>query len=166
MATGIYSNGHEILVIGYGSTLRCDDGAGFLLVQQLQEENLAGLHCITTHQLTPEFSAIIAQANEVIFVDTYPCPDAPDIAGNIYREIPADQLMREPHRYIERRVTHGSSPENLIGMTWSLYAARPPACVVAIPGFNFSLGEDVSPVTRNKMAEAREFILRKLMHHA
>jgi len=166
MENHTYPRDHEILVIGYGNTLRCDDGAGFLLVQQLQEENLSGLHCVTTHQLTPEFSAIIAEAAEVIFVDTYPCPDAPDIAANIYREIQADQHMRAPHRYIERRVTHGSSPENLMGMTWSLYAARPKACVVAIPGFNFALGEELSPVTRNRSSEAREFILRKLLHHA
>lgn len=159
-------NNQRLLVIGYGNTLRSDDGAGFLLVQQLQEEHHPGLHCITTHQLTPELSSIIAEAPDVIFVDTYPCPDAPEAAENIYREIPVHRHVRENRRYIDRRVSHGCSPESLLETTWTLYAARPPSFVVAIPGFNFTLGENLSPVTVNKMNEARDFIFRKMLHHA
>lgn len=160
------SRNDTILVIGYGNTLRRDDGAGYLLARDLHDENLPGLHCVMTHQLTPEMSALVAEASEVIFVDAYPCPDAPESAETIYRSIhPAERASGEKH-YIERRITHGCSPERLMDMTRQLYVSQPPASLIAIPGFNFTLGEEISSVTRQKMHEARDFILRKLFHHA
>ena len=47
----------ELLVIGYGNTLRRDDGVGPKVVEALATENLPGVQPLVCPQLTPEIAA-------------------------------------------------------------------------------------------------------------
>ncbi|MGF1587982.1 MAG: hydrogenase maturation protease [Pleurocapsa sp.] len=57
------------LVIGYGNTLRSDDGAGQSAANQIAAWGLPNVRSLAVHQLTPELAEDIANADTVIFVD-------------------------------------------------------------------------------------------------
>ena len=59
----------NFLVIGYGNTLRSDDGAGQRVAEKIGQWELPGVGALAVHQLTPELAENIAQADAVIFVD-------------------------------------------------------------------------------------------------
>jgi hydrogenase maturation protease len=50
-------NNFKILLIGYGNTLRNDDGVGVRIAEIIAEENRPHVQVIATHQLTPELAA-------------------------------------------------------------------------------------------------------------
>src|SRR5690348_5980583 len=57
------------LVIGYGNTLRSDDGAGPRAAAEVGAWGVPGLRAWAVHQLTPELASPIASARLVVFVD-------------------------------------------------------------------------------------------------
>ncbi len=60
----------SVLVIGYGNTLRGDDGAGCYVAERLCALNHEpGLKVLSLHQLTPELAQPVAEAGLVIFID-------------------------------------------------------------------------------------------------
>jgi len=59
-----------ILVIGYGNTLRRDDGVGVRAAEMMAADSrFADVEVLTVYQLTPELSLDIATASLVVFVD-------------------------------------------------------------------------------------------------
>ena len=56
----------NVLVIGYGNELRCDDGIGQRVVKEL---HLSKVKSLAVHQLTPELAETLANADLAIFVD-------------------------------------------------------------------------------------------------
>ena len=59
----------DALVIGYGNTLRGDDGIGPAVAEAVAALGLPGVRVIVAHQLTPELAADLADAQLVVFVD-------------------------------------------------------------------------------------------------
>ena len=57
------------LVIGYGNTLRRDDGLGPRLAEAIDQLNLPGTQTISRALLTPELAEPIARARRLVFVD-------------------------------------------------------------------------------------------------
>ncbi len=63
-----------LLIIGYGNSLRRDDGAGLVLAQRLAEQWKKDGHAVRlllTHQLMPEMALDLAESDVagVLFVD-------------------------------------------------------------------------------------------------
>ncbi|MFI5043071.1 MAG: hydrogenase maturation protease, partial [Acidimicrobiales bacterium] len=59
-----------VLVIGYGNTLRSDDGVGWHAAALLAEDpRLAGVEVLAVHQLTPELALDMSRATLVILID-------------------------------------------------------------------------------------------------
>jgi Ni,Fe-hydrogenase maturation factor len=59
-----------ILVIGYGNTLRRDDGAGVRAAEMMAvDPRFAAVEVLMVYQLTPELSLDIATASLVVFID-------------------------------------------------------------------------------------------------
>ena len=65
-----------ILVIGYGNTLRGDDGVGPKVAETVGALRLPGVRTLICQQLSPEHAAPISVADTVIFVDA--AVDAPE----------------------------------------------------------------------------------------
>lgn len=61
----------RVIVIGYGNTLRSDDGAGQQVAEIIVHWHLPQVRSISVHQLTPELAAPIAEAELAIFIDVY-----------------------------------------------------------------------------------------------
>ncbi len=56
-------------MIGYGNTLRSDDGVGPRVAMAVASWGWPGLKAIAVHQLTPELAEPLAAAELAIFVD-------------------------------------------------------------------------------------------------
>ncbi len=60
----------RVLIIGYGNSLRGDDGAGWQIARALLETNAdAEIEIVACHQLTPELAEPLSRAQRAIFVD-------------------------------------------------------------------------------------------------
>lgn len=135
----------EMLVIGYGNSLRGDDGAGPFVAKQL------GRGAIACHQLTPELAEPISQARRVVFVDAH--------AG-----VPAGQIAVQPVRPRPAAAIHRFDPESLLAWSQQLYGRAPQALLVGIGAESFELGESLSPGARCAARLALREI-RKLSRH-
>ncbi len=121
----------KTLVIGYGNTLRGDDGVGYRVAERLQTEAGDRLDSRPVHQLTPELALDIAQVDRVWFVDAW-------IAGTIPTMQPLTLTPVAPV------MDHRWQPTSLLHLAKTLYEAEPVAYQLLIPAADFDYGEHLS----------------------
>jgi hydrogenase maturation protease len=126
----------KTLVIGYGNSLRGDDGVGLLVAEQVDTWDLPEVRSLAVHQLTPELVAEIAQAEVVYFVDA--------CVGH-------SQARIEPIEPIEvsSRLDHLWSPSVLLHLSKTLYDADPVAYRILIPATQLEYGASISAITND-----------------
>lgn len=133
------------LVIGYGNTLRGDDGVGYRVAEAVESWGLAGVEAHPCHQLTPELAAAIAPVDTVIFVDAAmpqnPC--SPVMIERITAETPSPSFS-----------PHHSTPKLLMALAQSLYGRAPVAYSLILPTREFGYGEVLSPIAASGMQQA------------
>jgi hydrogenase maturation protease len=139
------------LVIGIGNTLRGDDGIGVAVAQQLAAQHLPDLQVIACHQLTPELTALISQAEQVIFVDASANLSAGDV-----KVIPLDL---DSARAL---ATHHWAPTALLMAAKVLYSAQPRSALVAIGAQHFGYCEQLSEAVARALPRATQLILSLL----
>ncbi len=137
-----------IALIGYGNTLRQDDGAGYLIAATVQTWQLPQVTAIACPQLLPELAATIAEVDRVLFVDTC-LPTVTTTLQHCPLSLPAGNRPLD---------AHVSDPRSLLALAQWLYGKCPPASWLMIPGHQFELGETLSPTTEAAMAAALEWI--------
>jgi hydrogenase maturation protein HypF len=138
----------ELLVIGYGNTLRRDDGVGPKVVEALATENLPGVQPLACPQLTPEIAAPIAQARRVVFVDA--AVDAP-------REVQLRPLTAAPSAQI---LAHAADPRTMLALARDVFGHTPAAWWLTIPIAELGFGEELSPLAQEGLAQALKMIRR------
>lgn len=137
-----------LLIIGYGNSLRRDDGAGLILAEMLERAcrtRQIEVERIVAHQLTPELSLEVARpaVTTVVFVDT--------------REVASDetnaQVQLEPveSETPSPSVGHHLNPVSLLVYARLLYSQHPPAWELTVPGLDFGHGEGLSPTTQRAL---------------
>jgi hydrogenase maturation protease len=140
-----------VLVIGYGNSLRRDDGAGLILAQSLvhawQTENLP-VSLITDHQLNPEIADDIVRsgAQLVLFADA--AAGAPGASIEAL-PIPVPSL----HEGISPSLGHHVTPEVVLLYARELFGFRGHGWLLSIPGTDFDHGEGLSDATRTLVAD-------------
>lgn len=141
-----------LLVIGYGNTLRSDDGVGPKVADAVAELNLPGLTVIQCGLLTPELADPISRASHVIFVDA--AADAP-------REV---QLRPLDPAESSQIMAHAANPRTMLALARDVFGHAPKAWWLTIPIEDMSIGENLSAFAQDGMASAlakiREFHAR------
>jgi hydrogenase maturation protease len=113
------------LIIGYGNSLRTDDGIGAILAEALGGASF--------EYLCPELAEAISQANSLAFIDACFGEDIGQIhTGKIEAESSSE-------------MSHQSSPSALLQMAKDLYGSAPSALLITITGSNFDYGDKLSP---------------------
>jgi hydrogenase maturation protease len=136
------------LVIGIGNSLRSDDAAGIVAVQEISRR-YPQADCMTVHQLGPELAEQVAAARTVVFVD----------ASVLVRAVSIQHLR--PGQGIVS--SHVATPEVLLGLCEHLHGATPgSAFLVEIPARHLGFGETLTEVTAAAVHEAVEVIIRLL----
>ena len=138
-----------LLVVGYGNTLRRDDGVGILVAEAVAALNLAGVEVITRHQLVPELVEPLSLARAVVFVDA----DA-QARGDVQLRLiePADGAQI---------LAHATDPRSLLALSGQLFGFSPKAWSLGIPADDFGFGDGLSPRAEAGREAALEAI-RKL----
>jgi hydrogenase maturation protease len=141
------------LVIGYGNTLRQDDGLGWRAAELLERTMPRGLaRILECRQLTPELSAEFDGAPVVIFLDA--------------------ALDTEPGTVVSKRVSsekqmvwsHDLSPGQLAGLTEALTGATPAVFQITGGVRRTGFGEDLAPEgeeSAKRMAKAAIELLQE-----
>jgi hydrogenase maturation protease len=141
------SNSGQVVVIGYGNTLRRDDGVGPYVAAAVAAWKLPGVIGLAVPQLTPELAVKLAESRLAVFVDARPAQ-----AG--------ERIRLEELQVAEgtRGIGHISDPRHLLWLTKTLYARQPRARLLTLPGMDFTLGEGFS----KSAAAAIDAALRQL----
>jgi hydrogenase maturation protease len=134
----------KLLILGYGNSLRRDDGAGLLLAAALAAAWQSAGHAvdlITAHQLMPEHAAEIAdcQAQAVLFVDTG--INSPHPAATVH-------LARLDPDTATATLGHHLDPAALLLYAAHLFDAHPIGWLLQVPGYDFDHGEGFSLETQ------------------
>jgi hydrogenase maturation protease len=124
----------ELLVIGYGNSLRGDDGIGPVVAEAVNCLNLPGVRTLCCPLLAPELADTISRAREVIFVDA----SAEPLEGVRWQKLtPGDtsQLM-----------AHSADPRTLLALARDIFGHAPKAWWLTLPavdmGFHTGLSHD------------------------
>lgn len=124
------------LVIGYGNTLRSDDGIGQWVAQQVEKWQLPHVRSLSMFQLTPELAEEISQAKLAIFVDA---------AADLDENQPDVRVQSLEPQDTGIGLGHLGDPRSLLYLSQTLYDRVPPAYWILIRGVNFEFGESLSP---------------------
>lgn len=130
-----------ILIIGYGNSLRRDDGAGLILAEKLEDElrrRELDVERIAVHQLTADLALSVAAdaVTAVVFVDTR-------VAA---AEAGQTDLLVHPlgAEHGSQSLGHHVGPAAILTYARLLYDRSPPAWLLTAPGFDFDHGEGLS----------------------
>lgn len=142
--------GGHALVIGYGNTLRRDDGVGVRVAELLSADGrLASVDVLAVHQLTPELAIEVGGASFVVFVDADPsvAPGAVEV-----RRLSLD---------LEAAAEPGSSSHRvgileLLGLARELTGRAPDAVTVAVGVADLELGDGLTPAVDAALPEIAE----------
>ena len=130
------------LVIGYGNTLRRDDGVGPKVAEAVAALALPGVRTLACPLLTPELAEAVSQAQLVIFMDA--AVDAP-------REVQLRKLAPADSSQI---MAHAASPATMLALARDVFGHAPEACWLTIPVEDLGIGEEFSPLARRGFERA------------
>lgn len=131
-----------LLVVGYGNTLRSDDGVGPRAAEAMAALHLPGVDTLVCALLTPELADPISRASRVVFVDA--AIDAPqNVELRPLQPAASSQVM-----------AHAADPRTLLALARDVFGRAPQAWWLTIPVENLSLGENLSPRAARGLREA------------
>ena len=136
----------EILVIGYGNTLRGDDGVGPRVAEAVGNLCLPGVRTLICPLLTPELADPISRVDKVIFVDA--AVDAP-------HEVQWRKL--EPNE-TSQIMAHAADPRTMLALARDVFGHAPEAWWLTIPAVELGFSEEFSPAAQRDFGVAVENI--------
>src|ERR1017187_2234919 len=131
-----------LLVIGYGNTLRGDDGVGPRVADAVAALNLPGVRTLVCPMLTPELADPISQARVVIFVDA--AVDAP-------KEV---QLRKLEPNETSQLMAHAADPRTMLALARDVFGHAPQAWWLTIPAVKLDFSETLTPEAQRGFEEA------------
>lgn len=137
---------NNTLVIGYGNTLRGDDGAG-VRAAVMASEQFPEIDVVTVQELHPEIAEKMTKDASVIFIDAALGTDQVQIA------------RLHPSSAVEFENTHSFSPQALVNACQALYqTALLNTYLIQIPAFDISFSENLSAKTFEKSVECIDIV--------
>jgi hydrogenase maturation protease len=149
----------KCLVIGYGNTLRGDDGLGPYIAEGLQ--SVVGLYGVDVRIMVfPQLDLVLAshmdKAEMVIFVDAR----VDDI-----EELVKIERIEPAAGSIDPLTSHTMNIPALLRIAFDWYGAAPKCYAVMPKGYDFSIGETISDRGLLAATHARSKIIEILESH-
>ena len=135
-----------LLVIGYGNTLRRDDGVGPKVAEAVAALDLPGIRTLACPLLTPELAEPVSQATVAVFVDA--AVDAP-------REVQRRPLSPADTSQI---MAHAASPATLLALARDVFGHTPEAWLITVPAEDLGIGDELSPLAQRGFENAVEAV--------
>lgn len=133
----------RVLIIGYGNTLRGDDGAGVVAAERLAAQLGDRADVLTSHQLLPEMACDMDRYAKVVFVDA-----TIDAAPGQVTVTPVDN-QTDSHG----PTAHHLTPARLLVMVRHLFGVSVNGYIVAVGVGSMALGESLSPAVERALPE-------------
>jgi hydrogenase maturation protease len=138
------SPGPSILVIGFGNTLRRDDGLGVRAAEQLRGRVPADrVEVMTCHQLTVELCEPVSRAELVILIDAR--------EGGIPGTLHVEEIL--PQSAVPDPSSHYVEPGALLAYAAALYGCAPRTLLLTVVGESFEFGETLSAPVQQALPE-------------
>lgn len=137
-------------IIGYGNTLRQDDGLGPGLIEKIRHETGPGITLECKQQLTPEDCLSFREKDIVIFADATVDCEGPFC---FYCIKPVFGISYSMSTY---------SPEMIMALSSMMSDKKTTGYVLAIRGYSFGMVDELSPEARLNLEGACRFITGKL----
>jgi hydrogenase maturation protease len=131
----------NLLVIGYGNSLRGDDAVGRRLAEAVEGWQAPNIAIRSLHQLVPELVEDLQGSAFVLFVDAV-------AEGG---EVQLRKIVANPGN---QPLNHYCDPGNLLAMAHDLYGRCPAGWLLTIPGCHFEMSEEISPMAQENMIRA------------
>ena len=135
-----------LLLIGYGNTLRSDDGVGPKVVEKVAALKLPGIQTLSCDLLTPELADPISRAETVVFIDA-----AIDTPQRV-------QLRPLAPAASSQIMAHAADPRTMLALARDIFGHAPKAWWLTIPVENIGIGEEFSALAKQGVASAIEKI--------
>ena len=132
----------DFLVIGYGNTLRRDDGVGPRVAGAVAVLKLPGVRTLACQQLSPEHAGDISRARTVVFVDA--SVEASEEVG----------LRRIEPGETTQLMAHAADPRTMLALARDVFGNVPRAWLLTIPALKTGFGETLSPETQHHFEKA------------
>ena len=149
--------GMKTLIIGYGSTLRCDDGIGYIIAEQLMDEPpsqisdlKSQIDVIARHQLTPDLADAVS----------------PGRSGHLHRRLRRRRPRRGPRDGSEARrrelgrLRPRDEPRRPARLRQGPLRQNPARHLITIGGENFAIGEGLTPTVQAAIPAVYEQVRR------
>lgn len=136
------------LLIGYGNTLRGDDGLGPHVAECLAADLLPAGRRIACPELTPELAVPLSEADLAIFVDASRDRPPGEIACARLAPLPRGQAA----------FSHALTPAALLALARDLYGACPPAWLLSAGVVTLDYAEGLSPTMRASLPALRKHL--------
>lgn len=137
----------DVLILGYGNTLRGDDALGIHAAHALHDFYCTDgrVRVLATSELTFDLAEDIAQARIIIFIDAA----VSGLPGEIHSEeiLPAGEKVR---------FTHHWTPRNLLMLCKQLYGHAPSAISLTMAGASSEVGVGLSQEIEHRLPELLE----------
>ena len=143
------------VILAWGNDFHRDDGAGRQAAVRLRELNLPNVEIHDFNQLVPEHAELLCGVDRAVFLDAFPAgPGQQPLLLSLHDQT-AIQLPRSCFG-------HAVQPTEIATLAATLYEASPECWLAAIPGFEFDLGEQLSPSTKEGVGRIIEQIVRMI----
>ncbi len=140
---------NKTLVIGYGSTLRSDDGVGIWIANRIDALRLPNVDVRTCHQLHLELVPDIIEYERVILVDA-------SMSGE-----PIAVRACNPSSALPSSTDHNVSPEVLQQLALELYDVPIDIQLYTVRGECFDFGSTFSPAVMDRANYALAMIIAR-----
>jgi len=145
-----------VLVVGYGSFLRSDDGIGWHAAGLLAADpRLAGTRVLARHQLVPELAADVSRASLVVLVDAAAEGDPGSLS---VRRV-------QPRPPTPATWSHHLDPETLAGLAEALYGLVPPIVLVSVAAGSLAEGDRLSAALERALPQVVEVVADVVTGH-
>lgn len=137
------------LVIGIGNINRGDDGLGWQFLEALRQRGIQGWELIERSQLTADDAELLMDVETLVFVDSY--------NGKLEK----GYHLEECHPRVGQGTTRTLNPCAVLALTNNLYKRRPTTFVMQIQGFEWGIGQGLSPRAAINLEKSADYFARK-----
>lgn len=139
----------RLLLFGYGNPGRGDDGLGPELVNRISGLNFAEVACQNDMQLQVEHVTDLSEHEQALFIDADMSCVAPFEFSEIFAEKDGSYT------------SHAMNPAALLHAYRQVYGQNaPPAYLLRIRGYEFELGDSISPQASANLDAASRLVLQ------
>lgn len=160
----------RVLVVGYGNTMRTDDGVGWHAARLLAgDARLTGAVVLAEHQLAPELALDLSLASLVILLDATTETPAGTVTVRRLAQpggpAPSGEVQPGDPGGKPGPTSHHVQPELLLTLARELYGWAPEAIVVSVGIADTSPGERLTPAVEAALPAVADAVARLVADH-